>query len=171
MKTIAFSLLLGAAALGLAPPAAVQAQTHKDKDHDQDAPRPAKYYVNVKGNMVQMTDALEATLTFDKPVQIPKVVLPAGTYLFKLIAPSTMRVMTEDGTHVFAVFNMMGASRLNERHESVLLPAQLRFQDTGAGRPPMLIGLFPDGSTSGWAPLYSKKQREANAPIATGGVK
>jgi hypothetical protein len=32
----------------------------------------------------------------------------------------------------------------------------------------MLIGLFPDGSASGFAPLYSKKQREANAPIATG---
>jgi len=169
MKTIAFSLLLGAAALGLAPAAAARAQTHKDRD--QDAPRPAKYYVDIKGNMVQMTDALEATLTFDKPVQIPKVVLPAGTYLFKLIGPSTMRVMNEDGTHVFAVFNMMGASRLSERHENVLLRAQLRFQDTGAGRPPMLIGLFPDGSTSGWAPLYSKKQREANAPIATGGVK
>jgi hypothetical protein len=165
MKTIAFSLLLGVAALGLAPAAAVQAQTQKN------TARPTKYFVDVKGNMAQMTGALDATLTFDKPVQIPKAILPAGTYLFTLITPSTMRVTNEDGTHVFAVFNMMGASRLNERHESALLRAQLRFEDTGAGQPPRLIGLFPDGSTSGWAPLYSKKQREANAPIATGGVK
>jgi hypothetical protein len=40
MKTIAFSLLLGAAALGLAPAAAVQAQTHH-KDAAEDAARPA----------------------------------------------------------------------------------------------------------------------------------
>jgi len=161
MKTIAFSLLLGAAALGLAPAAAVQAQTQKS-----DA-RPAKYFVDVKGHMAQMTAALDATLTFDKPVQIPKAILPAGTYLFTLISPSTFRVTNEEGTHVFAVFNTMGASRLSE----TTTRAQLRFENSASGEPPRLIGLFPEGSTTGFSPLYSKKQREANAPIATGGVK
>ena len=164
MKTIAFSLLLGAAALGLAPAAAVQAQTQKN------TARPAKYYVDVKGSMPQMIAALEATLTFDKPVQIPKAILPAGTYLFTLITPSTMRVTNEDSSHVFAVFNTMGTSRLAERHDR-LLRAQLRFQDSGDGQPPMLIGVFPEGTLTGYQPIYSKKQREANAPIATGGVK
>jgi len=160
MKTIAFSLLLGAAALGLAPAAAVQAQTQKN------TARPAKYYVDVKGHIAPMTGALEATLTFDKAVQIPKAILPAGTYLFTLITPSTMRVTDEEGTKVFAIFNTMGTYRSQEVRR-----AQLRFEDTGEGQPPRLIGVFPEGSVDGFQPLYSKKQREANAPIATGGVR
>lgn len=164
MKMIAFSLLLGAATLGLAPDAAAQAQASKHA-----STRPEKYYVDVKGHIAPMTGALEATLTFDKPVQIPKVILPAGSYLFTLIAPTTMRVTNEDGSKVFAVFNTMGAYRSTD--ENAMRRAQLRFEDTGAGQPPRLIGVFPENSSSGFSPLYSKKQREANAPIATGGVK
>ena len=155
MKSIAFSLLLGAAAFGLAPSAA-QAQTAK----------PAKYYVDVKGNIAPVTGSMEATLTFDKPVQIPKAILPAGTYVFSLITPTTMRVTDEEGSKVFATFTTMAATRTGP-----VKRAQLRFEDTGAGNPPRLIGVFADGSTSGYQPLYSKKQREANAPVATGGVK
>ena len=154
MKTIAISLVLGALTLGLAP--AAGAQTAK----------PAKYYVDVKGHIAPVTGSMEATLTFDKPVQIPKAVLPAGTYVFRLITPTTMRVTDEEGSKVFATFTTMSASRTSET-----MRAQLRFEDTGAGQPPRLIGVFPDGTTSGYQPLYSKKERQANAPIATGGVK
>ena len=162
MKMIAFSLLLGAATLGLAPDAAAQAQASRHA-----STRPEKYYVDVKGHIAPISGPMEATLTFDKPVQIPKAILPAGTYLFTLITPTTMRVSDEEGSKIFAVFSTMGASRA----PTDITRAQLRFETSGAGQPPRLIGVFPDGSMSGYQPLYSKKQREANAPIATGGVK
>src|SRR4051812_22822998 len=126
MKRIVLSLLLGAAAVGLAPDVVAQAQTQKN------AARPAKYYVDVKGTILPLSGALEATLTFDKPVQIPKAVLPAGTYVFTMITSSTMRVSTEDGSKVFAVFSTMTASR----NTATTTRAQLRFEDTGAGQPP-----------------------------------
>jgi hypothetical protein len=126
MKTIAVSLLLGAAALGLAPAAAVQAQTHH-KDAAEDAARPAKYYVDVKGNMAQMTAALEATLTFDKPVQIPKAILPAGVPLHVDHAVHVSR--DERGRHA-RLLGVQHDGRVapERRHESVMMHAQLRFR-------------------------------------------
>ena len=155
MKTIALSILIGALALGRVTP--VQAQT---------VTTPTKYYVRVQGHIAPLNTPFEATLTFDKPVQLPKVTLAAGTYLFTLITPGVMRVSSESGSKVYTVFNTAPSSRKQKTNY-----AQLRFEQMAPGEAPKLIGLYPEGAIDGYQPVYPKAQRTVPAPVATSGVK
>lgn len=43
-------------------------------------------------------------LTFSAPVQVPGAVLPAGTYVFRRIAPRVILVENKEGSTVYATF-------------------------------------------------------------------
>jgi hypothetical protein len=154
MKTIALALMTAAVWIGFGQPAGAQSKTF-----------PSKYYVTVKGHLAPVTGAPEASMTFSHEVQIPGATLPAGTYLFSLVTPTTMRVTTEDGRKVFATFYTTSVTRTENTNH-----AQVRFERMPAGGT-RLIAVYPDGSSTGFAPMFRKSSKEAGAPIATTGVK
>ncbi len=154
MKTIVMFMMLGAASAAWSPAAAA------------DRPQTTKYYVDVQGHLAPVSGALEAKLTFSAPVQVPRKELPAGTYIFRMLNPTTMTVLSEDRMKTYATFSTTPTVR---RHD--LRRAQLRFERMSADEPPRLIGLYVDGSATGYQPLYPKLRRNASAPVATSGVK
>jgi hypothetical protein len=154
MKTITFAVIAAAVCT-----AGVSAQTASKT-------APTKYYVTVDGHMSQTNGSiLEATLTFSRDVQVPGTTLAAGTYLFTLFTPTTMRITNEEGTRVYTTFTTIPSSRA-----LVTTHAQIRFERRADGTT-RLIGLYPDGASQGWAPLYTKTHKEPGAPIATSGTK
>ena len=154
MKTLAFALITAAVCIGFGQPAGAASTTS-----------PTKYFVTVQGHLAPVTGSPEATMTFSHEVQIPGATLPAGTYLFSLVSPTAMRVTTADGRKVFATFYTTSVTRTrNVDH------AQVRFERMPGGTT-RLIAVYPDGSTTGFAPMFRKTSKEAGAPIATTGVK
>ena len=156
MKTIALSLLLAAASAGFAPQAQAQAK-----------PASTKFYVTVKGHLTSASGVMlpSATLTFNKPFQVPRVNLPAGSYLFTMVSPNTMRVSSEDGEKIYATFTTSPSTRSHD-----LEHAQVRFERVNNGAAIRLIGVYMEGSSDGYAPLYSKSHKQADAPVATSGT-
>jgi hypothetical protein len=154
MRTVTALLLMGACAV-LAPSASAQSKTPT-----------GKYYVTVKGNMaLTSSSTLETTLTFSAPVQLPKIKLAAGTYLFTLVSPNTMRVSNADGTKVITTFSTVPTTRTRD-----LKHAQIRLESMPGGAPPKLIGLYTEGSNQGYQPVFPSGAKQANAPVATSGT-
>jgi len=155
MKTIALPLLFAAACAGFAPAALAQSK-----------PAPTKFYVTVDGHLSSASGGQpSATLTFSEPVQVPKADLPAGSYLFTMVSPSIVRVTSEDGRKVFTTFNTTTATRNRD-----LKHPQVRFERATAGAPLRLIGIYMEGSGSGYAPIYKRVHREPGAALATSGT-
>ena len=155
MKSIAFGLLVILTSAGLALAQAAPKKT------------PSKYFVDIEGHIAPVSTAnLEATLTFSHDVHVPGATLPAGTYLFVMTSPNTMRITSEDRSKVYAMFLTLPASRpaSNIKH------AQVRFERMPDGST-RLIGLYPDGSSSGYAPTFKTTRQLPGAPIATSGTK
>lgn len=155
MKTIAFAVIATVVCA-----AAASAQTKPQAPSN-------KYYVTVDGHMAPLagTSSLETTLTFSHDVEVPGATLPAGTYRFTLISPTTMRVASQDGKKVYTTFTGTPAAR-----STMLSHPQVRFERMPDGTT-RLIGLFPDGASTGYAPLYKKTHKAPGAPIATSGTK
>jgi hypothetical protein len=156
MKTIALSFLLAAVYAAFAPHAQAQSK-----------PASTKFYVNVKGHLASPGGVAmpSATLTFDKPFQVPRVNLPAGSYLFTMVTPNTMRVSSEDGEKIYATFSTSPSTRSGDLNH-----AQVRFERVNNGAAIRLIGVYLEGSSSGYAPLYSKSHKQVDAPVATSGT-
>lgn len=144
MKKIAISLVIGTLCAVVAPPAGAAPPQ----------PSTGKYYVDVDGHMAPVNGSFSATLTFSAPVQLPKVKLEPGTYVFTAITPSTIRVTSENGKKVYTMFNTLSASRHLDVHR-----AQIRFEKTSPTATPRVIGLFPEGSTLGFQPMYPKAKK------------
>jgi hypothetical protein len=67
------------------------------------AQQPLEYKVTVQGEIVKGS-AADHFLTFSAPFQLPDVTLPAGTYVFTVVAPSIVRVSSPDRAHYYAMF-------------------------------------------------------------------
>ena len=120
------------------------------------------YRVAVAGHVTAVSGVIDGTLTFDHEVQVPGAALPAGTYRFTLVPPTTMRVTNEDGTKVYATFDTTPIVRqLTTSHAHV----QFERMPDGATR---LVGLYAEGSANGYSPLY-ETPNDAGAPVATAG--
>jgi hypothetical protein len=94
-------------------------------------------------------------LTFSGPVQVPKVILPGGTYTFRLAGSvsnrSVMQVLSRDGTRFFGNFMTMP----RHRNETTDDPAVL-FLETPAGVPPAIRAVFYPAEYTGWEFIYPK---------------
>ncbi len=155
MKSIAFALVAVVMSAGVSV-----AQT---------APRkaPAKYFVDIEGHIAPFSaGSVETTLTFSHDIYVPGATLPAGTYLFVMSSPNAMRIMSQDGAKAYAMFLTVPTSRPT----SNIRRAQARFERMPDGTT-RLIGLYPDGSTSGYAPVFKTTRNLPGAPIATSGTK
>jgi hypothetical protein len=155
MRSVFFSCLIAAACAGVALAAPQSGHT------------PSKYSVEVKGYMSSVGGTpLDATLTFSHAVQLPRIKLPAGSYVFTLISPSTMRVMTEDRSRILTTFSTMTVTRTDD-----IEPGLIRFERSSDSGGPRVIALFPDDTGIGYQPIYPSARKQANAPVATTGTK
>jgi len=102
-------------------------------------------------------DADESTkLTFDKPVEIPGQILPAGTYLFKLADPDDLnlvRVFNAEGTRLYATLQTIATERREPTGNTVVIMAE-----QGAARPEALLKWFYPGRSTGNQFVYPRHE-------------
>lgn len=67
------------------------------------AQEPVEYMVTVKAEVVRGS-ANDHFVTFSGPFHIPEVTLPAGTYIFSIVAPSIVQVSNADRSQYYAMF-------------------------------------------------------------------
>ena len=105
-------------------------------------------------------------LTFDKPVEVPGMILPAGTYTFQLMdSPSTDR-------HIVQVFDKSGPKLITTIlavPETLQSPADetiIRFNEVKAGEPQALRAWFYPSRTTGNAFVYPKARAMELAAVS-----
>ena len=98
--------------------------------------------------------------TFNQPVALPGMTLPAGTYMFRIANPDTSRnviqVANKQGTESYALLHTVQASRPDAPKDS-----EIRFRETAAGAPPAVGSYWYMGERNGYEFIYSKEQLEA----------
>lgn len=108
-------------------------------------------------------------LTFDKPVEIPGRVLPAGQYVFKLADSQSDRhivqVFNRDENHIYAPVLTIPEYRIKPTDKTVV-----DFEERATGAPEAVKDWFYPGRTTGEEFLYAKVRpvqlAEAAAPPA-----
>jgi len=100
----------------------------------------------------------KTTVTFSAPVEVPGVgvhLLPAGTYLFKLMdSPSDrniVQIFNEDGTHLFTTILAIPNYRLRTTDKTVMT-----FGERPEGQPEALRAWFYPGANWGQEFVYPK---------------
>jgi len=96
-------------------------------------------------------------LTFNKPIQLPGVTLPAGTYRFELADPvesrRVVKVQSEDGKRQFAML----LSMQNKLREPAKDPVVL-FAETPAGQADAVKAWVYPGETIGYEFIYPRDE-------------
>jgi LPXTG-motif cell wall-anchored protein len=94
--------------------------------------------------------------TFDGPVALPGVTLPAGKYLFRLAdatSRNVVQVLSADGKTSYALFFIHRV----ERPQASSTP-EVRFMETAAGMPSAIRTWWYSGERSGYELVYPKEQ-------------
>ena len=114
----------------------------------------------------------KTTVTFSGPVEIPGVgaqVLPAGTYVFKLLDSDSNRhivqIFNERGDHVYATILAIANYRIRATDKTVIT-----FREKAAGEPEAIRAWFYPGNSWGQEFVYPKKRaielaKLANLPV------
>jgi hypothetical protein len=114
----------------------------------------------------------KTTVSFSGPVEVPGVgaqVLPAGTYVFKLLDSQSDRhivqIFNERGDHVYATILAIPNYRLRATDETVMT-----FRERAAGEPKAIRAWFYPGNTWGQEFVYPKSRaielaRITNIPV------
>ncbi len=104
----------------------------------------------------------KTAFTFNVPVQVPGQVLPAGTYVFKLVnSPSDrhiVQVFNKDETRVFDTFLAIPDYRLKASEKTIVT-----FDERPAGSPIAVKAWFYPGNNYGHAFVYPKTEAVALA--------
>ena len=102
----------------------------------------------------------KTTMTFSEPFEVPGVgaqVLPAGTYVFKLVDSlvdrDIVQVTSTDEKHVYTTILAIPNYRLKATDKTVLT-----FGERGAGQPEAIKAWFYPGETYGQQFVYSRKR-------------
>jgi len=114
----------------------------------------------------------KTTVTFSAPVEIPGVdaqVLPAGTYVFKLLDSQSDRhivqIFNKDETHVYSTILAIPNYRLKATDKTVMT-----FSERATGEPQAIRAWFYPGDNSGQEFVYAKKRavvlaKTTNVPV------
>ena len=100
------------------------------------------------------------TVTFSSPVEVPGAgaqVLPAGTYLFKLMdSPSDrniVQIFNQDGTHLYTTILAIPNYRLRATDKTVMT-----FREKAEGQPEAIRAWFYPGANWGQEFVYPKSR-------------
>src|ERR1700688_346732 len=103
-------------------------------------------------------------LTFNKSVQIPGRVLPAGTYWFVLLetntAPKIVQIFNSDRSTLYATILTNNAERSKSTDNTALTLA-----DRGPMQPETIVTWFYPGYTSGHEFVYSNREGQELAQV------
>ncbi len=134
------------------------------------------FSANAKASNAKLTNAKlddwdkKTVVTFSQPVEIPGgIVLPAGTYVFKLLNSLSNRhivqVFSEDQSHVYATILSIPNYRLQVTDKTVIT-----FGESAVGVPQAIRAWFYPGANSGEEFVYPKRRamelaKTTNSPI------
>jgi hypothetical protein len=118
-------------------------------------------------------------LTFDQPVEIPGLVLPAGTYVFRLVDSTVDRnivqVLSQDERKLYATINAIPDYREHATGETTIV-----YQEGPAGAPRTIKEWFFPGSKYGHEFVYpemgtlahgkSNEPESATSPVESAGL-
>ena len=103
-------------------------------------------------------------LTFNKAVQIPGRVLPAGTYWFILVesntAPNVVQIFNADRSTLYATILTSNAERLKPTDNTAIT-----FADRGSMQPETLVTWFYPGYISGHEFVFSNHEQKELAQV------
>jgi hypothetical protein len=98
----------------------------------------------------------EMVLKFSGPVEVPGIVLPAGTYTFKLAdsfsSSNVVEILNDDGSRVYATLLTIPDERSTPTYEPVVT-----FEERAKGSPEAIRSIFYPGSTIGMEFVYPKR--------------
>src|ERR1700730_8907176 len=101
-------------------------------------------------------EADQATeITFSQPIQVPGQILPAGTYLFKLVNSDELNIVqifSADRTHLYATLQTVPTG---DRQVAGDTPVTVAGQ--GAGKPHVLLKWSYPGDETGHEFVYSNE--------------
>lgn len=96
-------------------------------------------------------------VTVNQSIQVPGKVLPAGTYVFKLLNSSNttlVSIFNADETHLIAMVQGISDSRIEGSDKTVL-----HFEERPSGQPEALKAWFYPGDDSGLEFVYPDQQK------------
>lgn len=102
----------------------------------------------------------KTTVTFSQPVEVPGAgaqVLPAGTYVFKLVdslsSRHIVRIFNQDETHIYTTILAIPNYRLRTTDKTVMT-----FRERAAGQPEAIRAWFYPGDNFGQEFVYPKSR-------------
>jgi hypothetical protein len=109
----------------------------------------------------------KTVVTFGQPVEIPGgIVLPAGTYVFKLLGSMSDRhivqIFNRDQTHIYATILAIPNYRLQVTDRTVMT-----FGERWAGSPQAIRAWFYPGDNSGQEFVYPKRRAVELAKVTS----
>lgn len=116
--------------------------------------KPLEFKVTVMAEPVVGTPA-DHFLTFSGPIEIPEVGLAPGTYVFRMVAPSVVQVLSKDKKTVYAMF--FTAPTWRPKAEEGYVAAFVRTRDDA---PLRMIKLFEPNQLVGRELLYPATAEE-----------
>jgi hypothetical protein len=104
---------------------------------------------------VQADEYHKKILTFDEPVQLPGIVLPAGSYIFKLVTPmldhNVVQVFNSDKSRLLATILAIPNYSLKTPENTTVA-----FEERGADAPKAIKAWFSSGDSWGQEFVYPK---------------
>ena len=118
-------------------------------------PRPGSFlvYVTQATQSVNLSPG-EHLLIFPIAVQIPGAALPAGPYIFRLVTPSLVQVMSASRSKVYATF-----FALNDSGDGDTNRERIKFGQYPEDDLPRIVGWYLPGGT-GFEFVYPKPKRK-----------
>jgi len=95
----------------------------------------------------------EHVLIFRMPIQIPGVALPAGPYIFRLLTPSVVQVLSANRSKVYATLMTIPAEGSGDTSRE-----RVKFELNPEDDLPRIVGWYLPGAT-GYEFLYPKPKR------------
>jgi hypothetical protein len=106
------------------------------------------FKVTVVGEMVKGAPD-DHVVTFSAPINLPDATLPAGTYVFRLVAASVVQVSSADGSEHYAMFFTSPVTR-----PEATADYEITVKARGILSPPKITKMFLPNRTVGFEPVY-----------------